>query len=791
MKVSLNWLNEYVKIDDLQVSEIADKLTLSGLEVEGIIEFKRIDNLVTAKVLSKDKHENADKLSVCKVTDGSAEYQIVCGAPNVDVNQIVVLAKIGAVLPEITIKESKIRDVISQGMLCSFKELGIDDNTEGIAVLNSDVEIGIDANDILHLGDTVLELNVTPNRPDCLSMIGVAREVSALFKRELKLPKRELSTSSLSKLDLPINVNDVDACPVYVGRVISGIKVTSSPSWLSARLRSAGLKSINNVVDITNFILLECNQPLHAFDSSFIKDKIVVRKAVDKEKCVTLDKVERELSVDNLVIADSEKVIAVAGVMGSDISSVTDATTEIFLECAYFEPTVIRKSAKLLQLSTDASYRYERGIDAFAVESILDYASMLIAEITGGSVSDKKLGGQFKELGKVEVVTDPKYVNKILGTDISVDAMLEFLNLLDIKSELVDGKIKSISPTYRIDINREADIAEEIGRLYGYNNIETTIPTVAIDNKPLDGVTEMSRDMRIKLEALGFNEAINFSFLGEDYLNLFEKDDKYVRLLNPISQDMAVMRRSIFPSLIKNLESNWNQFERSIKLFEISSVFENIKGEKLPLENRHLSIAMMGLPTGVSWIKGDKIELFYYLKGVVENIFSTYNLKLSFKKLDDVEYLHSGRAAAVYIGDKRIGFIGEVHPMLIDTIGLKDRVIIAEFDLDIIVDIHSGIKRSYSKFSKYQVSERDLSMLISKSVTADEISKSAKSASSLIVDVNIFDIYLGKELGDDLKSVAFRIKFLDETKTLSDEEIATELQNVVDRLTLDHLAKLR
>ncbi len=790
MKVSLNWLNEYVKIDDLKVSEIADKLTLSGLEVEGVSEVKRIDNLVTAKVLSKEKHENADKLSVCKVTDGKIEYQIVCGAPNVDVNQIVVLAKIGAVLPEITIKESKIRDVISQGMLCSFTELGIDDSTEGIAVLNSDVEVGVDANDILHLGDTVLELNVTPNRPDCLSMIGVAREVSALFRRELKLPKRELTTLPC-KSDLTVNYNAPDFCPVYVGRFISGVKIATSPSWLVARLRSAGLKSINNVVDITNYILLECNQPLHAFDSSFIKDGIVIRKAVDKEKCVTLDKVERELSVDNLVIADSEKVLAVAGVMGSESSSVTDTTTEIFLECAYFEPTVIRKSAKFLQLSTDASYRYERGIDGFATESVLDYASMLIAEITGGVVSDKKFGGQSKKLDKIEVITDPKYVNKILGTDISVESMLEFLNLLDIKSELVDGKIQSISPTYRIDINREADIAEEIGRLYGYNNIETTIPTVAIDNNPLDGVTLISRDMRIKLEALGFNEAINFSFLGEDYLNLFEKDDKYVRLLNPISQDMALMRRSIFPSLIKNLESNWNQFERSIKLFEISSVFEDMKDEKLPLESRHLSIAMMGLPMGVSWIKGDKIELFFYLKGIVENIFSPYNLELSFRRVDDIEYLHSGRAASVYIGDKCIGFIGEVHPMLIDTIGLKDRVMIAEFDLDVVVEIHSGIKRSYSKFSKYQISERDLSMLISKSVTADEISKSAKSASSLIIDVNIFDIYLGKELGDDLKSVAFRLKFLDETKTLSDEEIATELQNVVDRLSSDHSAKLR
>ncbi len=790
MKVSLNWLNEYVKIDDLKVSEIADKLTLSGLEVEGITEFKCIDNLVTAKVLSKDKHQNADKLSVCKVTDGSTEYQIVCGASNVDVNQIVVLAKIGAVLPDITIKESKIRDVLSQGMLCSFKELGIDDSTDGIAVLNNDIEIGVDANDILYLGDTVLELNVTPNRPDCLSMIGVAREVSALFKRELKLPIRELTTVP-SKLDLSINFSDPDASPVYVGRVISGIKITSSPSWLVARLRSAGLKPIDNVVDITNYILLEYNQPLHAFDSSHINGGIVIRKAVDKEKCITLDKVERELSVDNLVIADSEKVLAVAGVMGCDTSSVTDITTEIFLECAYFSPTVIRKSSKLLQLSTDASYRYERGIDAFATESILDYASMLIAEITGGLVSDKKFGGQPKKLSKIEVITDPNYVNRLLGTDISVDTMLEFLNLLEIKSELVDNRIKSTSPTYRIDINREADIAEEIGRLYGYNNIETTIPTVAVDNKPLDGVTLISRDMRIKLEALGFNEAINFSFLGEDYLNLFVKDNKYVRLLNPISQDMVLMRRSIFPSLIKNLESNWNQFERSIKLFEISSVFEDIKDSKLPLESRHLSIAMMGMPLGVSWIKGDKIESFYYLKGVIENILSTYNLELTFKRLDDVEYLHSGRAAAIYIGDRYLGFIGEVHPMLIDTIGLKDRVIITEFDLDIISDIHSGIKRSYSKFSKYQISERDLSILIDKEVTADEISRSAKSASSLIIDVNIFDIYLGKELGDNLKSVAFRIKFLDDTKTLSDEEIATELKKVVDRLVLDYSAKLR
>jgi len=692
-------------------------------------------------------------------------------------------------------------------MICSLSELGLEDASDGIYIFPNETKLGLSVNELLNLGDTILEINVTPNRPDCLSMIGVAREVSALFERSLKLPKKEIKTVA-GKTDRYIKVEDTDACPIYVSRIIKGIKVGISPLWLQSRLRSAGIRSINNVVDITNYILLEYNQPLHAFDNLKIDKGIIVRRATKSERVTTLDTIDRELTVENLVITDESRVLAVAGVMGGLYSSITDETDEIFLECAYFDPNVIRRSSKLLFLSSDSSYRYERGIDSSLTESILDYAAMMICEIAGGEIIDIKLGERFKELEQAEVITDPNYVNQLLGTDIVVEDMLKYLNLLSIDTTIVDKKLRSVVPFFRIDITRPADITEEIARLYGYNNIEATISAVALDNDSLQGIPKLLRDLRIRLESLGFNESINFSFMNIDYLTLFDKDDgRYVKLLNPISQDMAVMRRSVFPALLKNLESNWNQSERSIKLFEIASTYkssndneidkdnDNIKyksrGSKLPVERQKLAIAMMGKPISPHWVHSSNVENFFYLKGVLEHIFSALNLDAKFVKIEEINFLHQGRSSDIFIENINIGFIGELHPIISEKLDLKDRVMVSEIDLDSIEELISNIKIKYKKFSKFQIVERDLSIVIDKTILSDDIKSTVSSISDKIIDVTIFDIYEGKELGDDKKAMAFRLRIADQTKTLSEEEITDITDQVLQSLTLKFLAKLR
>ncbi len=477
MNVSINWLKEYIDLNDKSVKEIADGLTLAGLEAEGFYEISALSNVVTAKVIKLEKHPNADKLRICIVTDGKENYQVVCGAPNVAAGQIVPFAKIGAVLGDIKIKEAKLRGVDSFGMICSERELGLTDEHNGIMVLPEDTPLGADINSIAGTGDTIVEFNATPNRPDWLSVIGIAREAAAVFQRPLKLPECSTAESSENVYDLiRVDIEEKEKCPIYFARIIKGVKIAPSPLWMQAKLRAAGVRPINNIVDVTNYILMEWGQPLHAFDIRNIDKSIIVRNAFDNEKITALDGKEYTLNKDMLVIADISKPLAIAGIMGGEYTSVMSDTDTVVLECAYFEPSVVRKTSKKLGLTSDSSYRYERGIDYGATEKLADYAANLIAEICGGKVLKGKVGSNNLKIEERNVTSSCSRINKLLGSNYNIEDMKNILNSLSIKTETDGDKLISHIPTFRNDVALECDIAEEVARIMGYDKISCTMP---------------------------------------------------------------------------------------------------------------------------------------------------------------------------------------------------------------------------------------------------------------------------------------------------------------------------
>lgn len=792
MKISLNWLKNYINIDDLSVKELADGITLAGLEVEGMEVTEPVSGVVTAKVLEKVKHPNADKLNLCTVTDGSETMQIVCGAPNVEKGQTVALAKLGAKLPGITIKPAKIRGVESCGMICSEKELGLTSDHSGIMVLPEGTELGVDINGLLGLGDTILELNVTPNRPDWLSVTGVAREIAAVFNKSVKLPSRLLvETEEPTSNHVFVNVAQEDKCPIYTLRVIKGIKVGPSPLWLQNRLKASGIRAINNVVDVTNYVLLEYGQPLHAFDYRRIKNGITVRNAFEGEKITTLDEKERVLDSQMLVIADDEKAVAVAGVMGGEFSGIEDDTDTVLLECAYFAPDSIRRTSRKLGLSSDSSYRYERGIDWGATEALSDYSAALIAEICGGEVLKGRQGGVFKKYNCTTVTSSVAGINSLLGTNIKGSEMADILNRLNVATSVDGDKLLSHIPSFRADLERPADIAEEVARMYGYDKIDVTVPAINADAELIPPVQKMTRDVRERLEALGFNEVVNFSFMGEDYLTMFDSAERFVKILNPISTDMAWMRTFVFPGILKNLQTNRNQGETEIRLFEISSSYVSAGADKLAVETPKLALGVMGSFMPPSWIKTGAEDTYFYLKGVLDNILSFMGIDAQYVRLEDCPYLHPGKSAEIIYDGCKLGFIGCIHPDTAEKLDMKAPVYIAEIDFAAACDIWSKNPFVYGKFSRFPSASRDLAVVIPFDTAIEPLLQAVKGVSPLITAAELFDIYSGKGIDEGCKSAAFRITFSDLTKTLSEDDIHPIMENILKTLEDKFSAKLR
>lgn len=797
MNITLNWLKSYIDFD-FSAEELADRLTMLGIEVEAIKELgTALNGVVVGKVTTISPHPNADKLVVCQVDIGEqAPLQIVCGAPNVREGMLAPVATIGTDLPTgISIKRAKLRGEESQGMLCSEKELGISDDADGLMDLPADTSIGTGFTDALGLDDTVFELEITPNRPDCLSLIGVAREIRAETGNEIKFPKINIQEDDTDISEITsVTIDDPELCPRYAARVIRGVKIGDSPTWLKQRLESVGIGVINNIVDITNFVLMEYGQPLHAFDCNKLGEhRIVVRRAEQSEIITTLDEEERKLTPEMLVIADATKPVALAGIMGGYETEITDTTTEVLLESANFDPSSVRATAKALGMNTEASYRFERGVDPETVIPAIDRATQLILELAGGTVCEGTIDVYPGKCELLQIELRTERVNFILGTDLEAAEIREILLRLGFGIETLqqdDSTYQVTVPTFRRDITREIDLIEEIARVHGYDNIPTTLPKGDIPIPKTNTLVEVQRRMKKYLLSSGMMEAINYSFC---HPNSFDKiripDDSTLRrpleLQNPLSPEMSVLRTTLLPSLLVNAQHNHNHQIDNIALFEISTVFLNSK------EPARIAGILAGEIGGGVYGNPYHPPDFFDIKGIVEGALETCGITDWTFAITDEPTFHPGRNAEVLLDNQRIGILGEAHPEVLENYELPYKAYLFELDLEKIADAADFSKR-FEPIPIYPSVLRDLAIVVDQDMQSDKpIEIIYSTGGSLVESVRLFDVYIGDQVKDGMKSLAYTITYHSATETLTDKEVNDLHDKVVKRLNEELGAELR
>ncbi|MBF0714881.1 phenylalanine--tRNA ligase subunit beta [Gemelliphila palaticanis] len=788
MLVSYNWLKEYVDLE-VNAEKLADKITRSGLEVEEVIKLdKELTNIVVGYVKEKEKHPDAEKLNVCKVDVGTEELQIVCGASNVDKGQYVIVAKVGATLPGIKIKKAKLRGIESQGMICSLKELGLSNSVlpknsqEGIYVFSEAQQLGANAIDILGLNDTIIDISITPNRADALSMRGMAYEASALYNTKSKL-KEKFEDKKYDKTDLTVSVSSED-CLTYYGQVVKNIEVKESPLWIQSKLIKAGIRPINNIVDITNYVLLEYGQPMHAFDKDLLGNKIEVRKAKESEVLTTLDGEERKLKETDLVITDGEKPVALAGVMGGKDTEVSETTVNIVLESAYFNPVSVRKTSSYHGLRSDSSSRFEKGIDPKLQSIALERAVELIIQFNPQAEVEQSQSVVTEfENKQVDVTVD--YLNNILGTNLSEEEIVKILSSLGFEISKEEDLLKIIVPSRRPDISIKQDIAEEVIRIYGYDNLESTLPKFSKSTK--GGLTykqKLLRDIRKTYLNNGFSDTINYSLVSDKESEQFtlESHNK-VRLLMPMSETHSTLRQSLIPGLLTSLSYNKARQQKNLKLLEVGRVFFGSEEKDIqPEEVTYFSGALSGKEHITKWLNEEREIDFYAVKGYLEIAFEKLgildSITYSATKIDN---MHPGRTAKVYYNNEVIGFLGEIHPTYARELDI-DTTYVFEINLDKILT-NDKVKPRYEEISKYPKVTRDIAILINKEDEYLNIYSTVKSLNNRLIDsVELFDVYSGIGLPEDKKSLAISITYSDKEKTLTEEEINNAHNKVLDAL---------
>ncbi|QKX51668.1 phenylalanine--tRNA ligase subunit beta [Planococcus glaciei] len=791
MLVSIKWLKDYIDTQGLAPADLGEKITRSGIEVDAVIDRSHgMTNVVVGYVESCVKHPEADKLSICQVNVGEETTQIICGAPNIAAGQKVIVARPGASLPGgMKIKKAKLRGEESNGMICSLQELGIEGKlvpkayAEGIYVLPEDAEVGSDVIANFDLDDTVLELGLTPNRADAMSMLGVAYEVGAILSEDVKLPESnytEAADSAESMLSL--NVDSPEANPLYVAKVIRHIEVKESPMWLQQRLMAAGVRPHNNVVDVTNYVLMEYGQPLHAFDYDSLKTgNITVRQAKEGEKITTLDDTERTLSAHNLVITNGEEPVALAGVMGGANSEVSDSTTTIVIESAYFASGSIRQTSKDHGLRSDASSRYEKGVDPNRVIPAAERAASLIAELAGGEVLAGSL--VFDQLDREEkiVKVSPDFINTRLGMKIPFEDMMEILSRLKFNTDAINGQLVISVPTRRQDIQIEEDVVEEIARLYGYDEIPATLPVTEAAPGGLTPYQEKRRIVRKVLEGAGLLQATTYSLTSEKSATQFAlTETETTKLLMPMSEERSTLRQSLLPHLLESVSYNTARRMDSVALYETGAVFLKADDELLN-EEEHLAIAMTGLWLDHSW-QGEKKEVdFFVLKGIVEGLANRLGVELAFER-GQMDGLHPGRTAFIMLNGNRIGVIGQLHPTEQKARDLKNTVVM-ELNLSALLEVQLDAL-VYTPVPRYPSISRDVALVLSKIVEAGTIEAVIRNAGGkLLKDVRVFDLYEGDKMEEGKKSVAFSLTYFDPEKTLTDEEVTNAHEKVLSALT--------
>ena len=790
MLVSYNWLKQYTNVED-NANALAEKITRGGIEVEGVEYLaEEISNVVVGYVVSKEKHPDAEKLNVCQVNVGEEEnLQIVCGAPNVDAGQYVIVAKVGAKLPGIKIKKAKLRGVESQGMICSLAELGLSKSVvpknyqEGIYVFETEQELGSDVVKVLGLNDYILDLSITPNRADALSMRGLTYELGALYNNKVNFNDVE-KEENYEATSLQVAVES-DSCRNYVGQIVKNVEVKSSPLWLQTRLMNSGIRPINNIVDITNYVLLEFGQPMHAFDKDLVGDKIVVRDAKEGEVLETLDGEERKLQATDLVITDGTRAIALGGVMGGKNTEVSEETKNIILESAYFNPTSVRRTSATHGLRSDSSARFEKGIDPNMQKAALARAVELILELCPNAVVESSVGVVNKEEEKVVEITT-SYINNYLGITLSTEEIAAILEGLSFTVEVSGENLVVKVPTRRPDISIKQDLVEEVIRIYGYDNLASTLPKFSKTTK--GGLTysqRMVRDLRAVYASLGFNDTINYSLVSEEEATEYTLEDHHkVRLLMPMTETHSTLRQSLVPGLLNTVQYNVARKQKDLKLLEIGRVFFGSGDDNIqPKETLYLSAALTGEERATKWLKESSSLDFFAAKGYLEVVFERLGLdeKVTYRK-STLEGMHPGRFAEVYLGEKRIGFIGEVHPRVADKLGLNTTYVF-EINLDEVIS-ESKVKPKYEEVTKYPEITRDIAMLVDVKDEYQNIYNVIESVNSkLITKVELFDLYVGAELLVGKKSLALTITYSDKQKTLTDEEVTAVHDKVLSALT--------
>ncbi|MDQ0270058.1 phenylalanine--tRNA ligase subunit beta [Cytobacillus purgationiresistens] len=792
MYVSYKWLQDYVDLTGVSPDELAEKITKSGIEVEGVETLNEgISGVVVGYVLEREKHPDADKLNKCQVDIGAGEpVQIICGAPNVDKGQKVAVATVGAVLPgNFKIKKAKLRGEVSNGMICSLQELGFESKlvakeySEGIYVFPEDTEIGTNALDQLFRDDQVLELGLTPNRADCQSMLGVAYEVGAILGREVKLPQTEVKTGTEKAADyIKVTVDAKEDNPLYVAKVIKNVTIKPSPLWMQARLTAAGIRPHNNVVDITNYILIEYGQPLHAFDYDRLGSKeIVVRRAADGEEMLTLDNAKRKLTADHLVITNGQVPVALAGVMGGANSEVQANTTTVLLESAYFTGGTIRKSSKDHGLRSEASSRYEKGVDPHRARPAAERAAQLLAEYAGGEVLEGSVEADHLSVEPAVVSVDINKINRLLGTELSVQQAADILNRLQFSTSVDGGELTVTVPTRRGDITIEEDLIEEVGRLYGYDNLATTLPIGSSTPGHLSDYQKKRRMVRGFLEGAGLYQAVTYSLTSEEKSLQFAMEARTpIKLAMPMSEERSILRLSIIPHLLEVLKYNAARQNDSLAIYETGSVFLSTDEGDLPEEKEHLSAAVTGLWETHPWQGEKKPVDFFVLKGILEGLFSKLGIldSIEFRKLEK-EGMHPGRTAEVLLAGISIGFVGQIHPKVEKELDLKETYVFELSLKAILAEEVAPLK--YEAIPRYPSITRDIALVVDKTTTAGELSTIIKDAGGkLLKDVNVFDLYEGDRMEPGKKSIAFSLKYFDPERTLTDEDIVKAHDKVLD-----------
>lgn len=806
MRVSYKWLQQYVELDNISPYELAEKLTLVGLAVEGIEDpGKAITKVYTGKILKIDTHPNADKLVVCQVTTGAEEVQIVTGAPNVREGQVVPVAVVGAKLAGgLVIKKAKLRGMESRGMLCSGGELGLDPNmmpqeqAHGIMILPADTPVGVDVKPLLGLDDVILELELTPNRGDCMSMLGVAREVAAVLNKPLKMPTVSLDEIAPEPEDrVLVDIQEPDLCRRYVARLLKNVKVTSSPAWMQQRLRAAGVRPINNIVDVTNYVMMELGQPLHAFDYHKLRDgHIIVRRAAEDELIVSLDKSERKLTADMLVIADPNEPVAVAGVMGGLYSEVTQETTTVLLESAYFNPVSVRRTSRDLGLRSESSSRFEKGIDITGCLRAADRAAGLLAEMGAAQVVNVTVDNYPEQAIEKTILLRPQRVNDVLDLQLTKTEISELLTRLQFKIQDDEKGIMVTVPSYRNDVSIEVDLIEEVARMYGYNRISSTLPKGVVTQGTRTYAQTMVYRVKNFFSQIGFSEVITYSFISP---RVFDRvgipaDSMYrnvVALQNPLSEEQSVMRTLLYPGLLEVLQRNNNHRIMNGAIFELGNLYYPRENEPLPEEVAALAVAVSGVtPSG--WNTRSIDMDFYFLKGFLDALLDNLGVKdVSYQPAGDIPGFHPGRTATVLAGDQELGMIGEVHPDVQEEYDLSQRVTVLELNFNRLIEV-SGMSRQYKPLPKFPGVDRDLAVVVHKEIPVSKIIKVIYGAGgSILQDVRVFDIYQDQHFEKGHQSIAFALKFQAKDRTLTDEEVSKKVDSITKVLSSEFGATLR